>query len=255
MFNSPCDGFCSILLLSDYTITRGFIFLESRFIMKNQLVVLKNGKMLVSSLELLDEINFFRAKDNQVQIGHNDLLKIIRDEFSEEIGLGEISQSSYKNSQSKSQPMFELSPLQAKQLLARESKSVRKALMLYIEQIEDKLRLQSPQTPLLIGSIPATDNPIISDEIDNIQVISDIISERFKNSKTGTVYDYHICQDYMTYYFKEERKRRENLEPHESLTKNQIKHLSQSHIRRIIRSLGYEIKINTLIKPQSPTTL
>ena len=70
---------------------------------------------------------------------HYDFLKIIRDEFSEEIGLGKISESYYKNSQNKKQPMFVLILKQAKQLLARESKFVRKAIIEYIEKLENKL--------------------------------------------------------------------------------------------------------------------
>lgn len=78
----------------------------------------------------------------------NALLKIIRDEFEDEIGLGEISASYYMNKQNKQQPMFELTTLQMKQLLARESKYVRKALIIYIEQLEENLRQQrKPRTP------------------------------------------------------------------------------------------------------------
>ena len=73
-------------------------------------------------------------------LGHDTLLSIIRDEFSEEIGLQEILESSYKNAQNKKRPMYELTTLQAKQLLARESKVVRKALLIYIERLETLLR-------------------------------------------------------------------------------------------------------------------
>ena len=68
------------------------------------------------------------------------MLEIIRDEFSEEIGAHELVESSYRNKQNKKQPMFELTTLQAKQLLARESKHVRKALLAHIEKLEDFIR-------------------------------------------------------------------------------------------------------------------
>ena len=107
----------------------------------NEIVFYKNNQIKISSLELLKQINLFRAEaDGKTELGHNDLLKIIRDEFDEEIGVGEISQSYYKNTQNKKQPMYELTTSQAKQVLARESKAVRKALIAYIEKLEDYLR-------------------------------------------------------------------------------------------------------------------
>lgn len=97
-------------------------------------------KDTITSLELLEQINLFRKEEgNRATLQHYDLLKVIRDEFEEEIGLGEISLSSYKNSQNKEQPMFILTLNQAKQVLMRESKYVRKAVILYIENLEKKI--------------------------------------------------------------------------------------------------------------------
>ena len=111
----------------------------------------------ITSKELLEQVNFFRKKEYEfksknniltkaeskkgkfTELLHYDFLKIIRDEFSEEIGLGKISESYYKNSQNKKQPMFIMTLNQAKQLLARESKFVRKAIIEYIEKLENKL--------------------------------------------------------------------------------------------------------------------
>ena len=52
----------------------------------------------ITSLELVEEINKFREEEkNKSKLGHNDLLKIIKDEFEDKIRLGKISQSfSYK---------------------------------------------------------------------------------------------------------------------------------------------------------------
>lgn len=97
-------------------------------------------KDTITSLELLEQINLFRKEEgNRATLQHYDLLKVIRDEFEEEIGLGKISLSSYKNSQNKEQPMYILTLNQAKQVLMRESKFVRKAVILYIEKLENQV--------------------------------------------------------------------------------------------------------------------
>ena len=99
-------------------------------------------KDTVTSLELLEQINFFRKKERELEekenrllknINHDSLLKIIRDEFEEEISLGELNESNYK-SRGKEYPMFILTFNQGKQILARESKTVRKAVFVYIEK-------------------------------------------------------------------------------------------------------------------------
>lgn len=97
-------------------------------------------KDIINSLELLEQINIFRKEEgNRTELGHNDLLKVVRDEFEEEISLGKISQSTYINSRGKEYPMFVLTLNQAKQVLMRESKYVRKAVILYIEKLEKRI--------------------------------------------------------------------------------------------------------------------
>jgi len=113
---------------------------KGSLIMKNELVVLKNGKMMVTSLEMVEQINFFREQEERVLLRHDTLLEIIRDEFSDEISLQELLESKRKTSRGKTYPMFEMTPLQAKQLLARESKYVRKAMLLHIERLENFIR-------------------------------------------------------------------------------------------------------------------
>nr|DAP25864.1 MAG TPA: KilAC domain protein [Caudoviricetes sp.] len=94
----------------------------------------------ISSLELVEEINKFREEEkNKNKLGHNDLLKIIRDEFEKEISLGKISQSTYKSSRGREYPLFILTLNQAKQVLMRESKFVRRAMIHYIEKLEQAL--------------------------------------------------------------------------------------------------------------------
>lgn len=96
---------------------------------------------LISSLVLCEQINIFRQVDGKSELGHNDLLKVIRDEFEEEISLGKISQREYLNSRGQKYPMYELTTSQAKQVLVRESKTVRKAVIAYIEKLEKSLSL------------------------------------------------------------------------------------------------------------------
>ena len=122
--------------------------------------LITTNKDTITSLELLKQINIFRKEEgNRAKLQHSDLLKVIRDEFSEEIGLGKISESSYLNSQNKKQPMFELTTAQAKQVLVRESKFVRKRVIHYIEELENKLKLSvTKKDELLFNIIKAHDD-------------------------------------------------------------------------------------------------
>lgn len=123
------------------------------------------NKDRITSLELLEQINLFRVKEGRNELQHKDLLKIIREEFFEEIGEGKISPTSkvddnkisvqkileiskiddnkiyettYIDQWNRKQPMYNLTFNQAKQVLARESKTVRKAVFKYIEYLEKK---------------------------------------------------------------------------------------------------------------------
>lgn len=93
-------------------------------------------KNTISSLELVEQINIFRKEDGKNDLGHNDLLKVIRDEFEEEINVGKISHVEYRDKKGEMRPMFNLTTSQAKQVLVRESKLVRKAVIAYIERLE-----------------------------------------------------------------------------------------------------------------------
>ena len=111
--------------------------------MENRYLEVVKRKETITSLELLEQINFFRKQEeNKTELGHNDLLKVIRDEFEEEISLGKISQSTYKNDRGREYPMFNLTLSQSKQVLMRESKFVRKAVIDYIEKLEKELNNQ-----------------------------------------------------------------------------------------------------------------
>ena len=103
-------------------------------------VIVKN-KDKITSLEIVSEINKFRKEEgNRTDLQHKDLLKIIREEFSEEIGEGKISPTSYKDQWNREQPMFVLTLSQARQVLVRESKYVRKSVIHFLERLEEQLK-------------------------------------------------------------------------------------------------------------------
>lgn len=98
----------------------------------------------MTSLELVKQINIFRKKEGKLKtLGHNDLMKVIRDEFEEELREGKISLSSQTVNMPKGgtrkQPLYLLTLSQAKQVLVRESKFVRRAIIQYIEKLEQEL--------------------------------------------------------------------------------------------------------------------
>lgn len=148
-------------------------------------LILRNQKKYISSLKLLEEINFFRKQEgNRTKLKHNDLLKIIRDEFGEEIAEGNISLGSYKDKQNQLRPMFELTISQAKQVLVRESKVVRKAVIKKLDEIEgiavgtnnsDSLLLQATKNLLELSSQ-------LNDRVKSLEDKTDCIrkSERYR---------------------------------------------------------------------------
>lgn len=111
----------------------------------NNLAILER-KNTVTSLELVEQINIFRSQEgNRSELQHKDLLKVIRDEFEDEIDEGKISPISYKDTMNREKPMFELTFNQARQVLVRESKFVRKHIMFYIEELEKQISLGVPR--------------------------------------------------------------------------------------------------------------
>ena len=121
------------------------------------------NKNEVTSLELLEEINKYREiehnykVENNLKLGkvelrngkftelrHDTLINIIRDEFEEEIQLQNILelQKTIKvnNGGKKSVPYFILTLEQAKQVLLRESKYVRKGVLEYIHKLENYIK-------------------------------------------------------------------------------------------------------------------
>ncbi len=107
----------------------------------------------ITSLELLDLINIFRQREYEfkkqnktltkseelkgscIELRHDTLLDIIRDEFEEEISLQKILGSTYTNSRGRKYLLFILEIEQAMQILSRESKFVRKAVIQKLKEL------------------------------------------------------------------------------------------------------------------------
>lgn len=99
---------------------------------------LTNGKF--SSLYLTEQINVFREiEGSRATLMHYDLLKRIDKEFDEEIANGNISVSSYKDKSGKNSKCYELTYKESVQILVAESKTVRKAVIKRIEELEKQL--------------------------------------------------------------------------------------------------------------------
>lgn len=97
-----------------------------------------NNKTEWTSVELVDVINHFRTLDGKkIKLQHKDLLKVLRDEFETEINEGNFSPVNfYTDKKGEQRPMYKLSNSQAKQILVRESKAVRRAVIKLLEYLE-----------------------------------------------------------------------------------------------------------------------
>ncbi|MGL5713453.1 MAG: hypothetical protein ACRCX2_10575 [Paraclostridium sp.] len=107
----------------------------------NNSTLINETKSTLTTLEILEQINFFRkAEGIQSPMLHKNLLAIVRSEFEEEINELKIQPVNYEDKKGESRAMFELTLNQAKQILMKESKYVRKAMITYIDELEAKLR-------------------------------------------------------------------------------------------------------------------
>lgn len=107
--------------------------------MENKLIA--DSKETISSLELVKQINIFRQQEGKEnELLHKNLMAIIRDEFEEEINELKIQPVEYKDKKGEKRPMYNLTYNQAKQILVRESKFVRKAVIQYIEKLENEIK-------------------------------------------------------------------------------------------------------------------
>ena len=131
------------------------------------------SKESINSKELLKQINYFREMEYQereangtlteaqkkrghyIELRHDNLLRTIRDEFNiqdnhlnfEEVenkiiatSVEGIFETTYKDNKGEFRTMFILTIDQAKQVLLRESKVVRKAVIQYLNLLEKRIR-------------------------------------------------------------------------------------------------------------------
>lgn len=145
----------------------------------------------MTSLELLEQINLFRKKEeNKKELRHFDLLNIIRNEFEEEITDRKISVSEYKDKTGRKLPMFILTLSQAKQVLVRESKYVRRAVIQYIEKLEKVI--QEERLPFL--------NEVAIEEIFGDQYLDTILANLKRCYEIESFIEKLYCEELMPLY-------------------------------------------------------
>ncbi|CAL7907093.1 hypothetical protein IX329_000678 [Fusobacterium necrophorum] len=155
----------------------------------------------MTSLELVEQINFFREQEGtKAKLKHYDLLKIIRNEFSEEIHNGKISFMFYGakigNGAIRKQPMYVLTLNQAKQVLLRESKFVRRAVIQYIEKLEqrlkksekNKVRIEDMTFEQTMRTVKGIMNNLKSRLVHERDILNMQISELDKTGLTDNIY-------------------------------------------------------------------
>lgn len=150
-------------------------------------------KDTITSLELVDEINIFRKQDeNKSDLRHDTLLGIIRIEFEEEISLQELLESNYA-SRGKEYPMFILTMSQAKQVLVRESKFVRKAVIKKLEVFENIILSEEF---MLESLYPTAPQDLIKLSAFNVREVKRLVVE-VKELKEEVIYKEDIIIGYI----------------------------------------------------------
>ena len=158
-----------------------------------------------TSLELVELINQFRAQEgSKSNLRHSDFLNVIRDEFSEEINERKISSVEYLDKKGEERPMFILDLKQSRQVLVRESRQVRKAVIAYIDELERQLSLHAPKTlqEALILALEqqerletlALENAIKDQQIAELKPKADYMDMILKNKSLLTITQ--IAKDY-----------------------------------------------------------
>ena len=138
-------------------------------------------KQTITSLELLEQINFFRAREGKKKpLRHDTLLNIIRDEFDEEIQVQKILELSRDlevgNGAIKKSPYFVLTIPQAKQVLLRESKFVRKSVIHRLEELEQKEQLQLMEVPRYVAELETK----LKTTAERLETLEKIINKRIR---------------------------------------------------------------------------
>ena len=128
-----------------------------------------------TSLELVDLINQYRQQEgNRSELLHKTMLEIIRDEFEEEIHGQNIllmhQEIEIGNGAKRKSPYYILNLSQSRQVLVRESKFVRKAVIAYIDKLENKLLNQLPQDyPSALRALADTAEQVQRLQLENME--------------------------------------------------------------------------------------
>ena len=158
-----------------------------------------------TSLELVELINQFRAQEgSKSNLLHKTFLDVIRDEFAEEINEQKILPVKYLDKKGEERPMFILDLKQSRQVLVRESRQVRKAVIAYIDELERQLSLQAPKTlkeALILAleqqerlEVLALENAIKDQQIAELKPKADYMDMILKNKSLLTITQ--IAKDY-----------------------------------------------------------
>lgn len=136
----------------------------------NQLEKLNYKDGYITSLELLEQINFFRKQDsNKTELRHDTLLNIIRDEFDDEIHAQKIlvmfQDVKIGNGATRKSLYYILTYDQGKQVLMRESKFVRKSVIKYIQALEEKNKQSFNELDMLYARLHKTSDHLELKEI------------------------------------------------------------------------------------------
>ena len=101
-------------------------------------LVIRTERETMTSLELVDKINELRKEENNLkELRHDNLVRIIRQEFKDEKGVLMVKETQYIHPQNKQTYIYyELDFYQVIQLLMKESIKVRQKVIEYIKRLE-----------------------------------------------------------------------------------------------------------------------
>ena len=103
-------------------------------------LVIRTERETMTSLELVDKINELRKEENNLkELRHDNLVRIIRQEFKDEKGVLMVKETQYIHPQNKQTYIYyELDFYQVIQLLMKESIKVRQGIIKYIKYLENQ---------------------------------------------------------------------------------------------------------------------
>ena len=197
----------------------------------------------ITSVDLVRIINVFREQEDRKELKHDDFIKKIRKELKtlEDAGIkgdGNISESSYINSQNKEQPCFKLTRDGMLQMLNSESALVRYKTIEYINYLEERNKeLQEDNNKLYEIAVSDEELTLRQYEADKVKyAVNNIESELMACNYTNIEETVNkIIDVHSNLYVKDRYKAHQNIEKYGD--KGSIKYVN--HIRRhIIKKLN-----------------